>query len=81
MRQRIIDVKDFGQAVRAARREQGSTQKELSDFFSAFSREFLSDLENGKPTIELGKALVAAHALGLRLYLESDEPSMARNLL
>ena len=72
MRQRIVDVEDFGQALRAARKTQGITQKELSDFFSGFSREFLSDLENGKPTIELGKALAAAHALGLHLYLESS---------
>ncbi|MCL2605869.1 MAG: helix-turn-helix domain-containing protein [Coriobacteriia bacterium] len=79
MKRRIIDVEDFGQIVKAARKQQGSTQKELSDFFSAFSREFLSDLENGKPTIELGKALAAAHALGLHLYLESNDQSDRRS--
>jgi transcriptional regulator with XRE-family HTH domain len=48
------------------------TQKELADLFTAFSREFLSDLENGKPTVELGKALAVASALGLRVYVEFD---------
>jgi hypothetical protein len=41
----------------------------LADFFSSFSREFLSDLENGKPTVELEKALAVVNALGLRLNI------------
>jgi len=78
MRQRVIDTEDFGKAIKVARKAQGSTQKELADFFAAFSREFLSDLESGKSTVELGKALAVAHALGLRLYLESDAPAAAK---
>jgi transcriptional regulator with XRE-family HTH domain len=70
---RIIDTKDFGERIRRARKQQGATQKELAEFFSSFSREFLSDLENGKPTVELGRALAVAHALGLRVYLTADD--------
>jgi len=73
MRKRIVDVEDLGKAVRLARKGQGLTQKELSDFFSIFSREFLSDLENGKKTVEMNKALAAAHSVGLRIYVESDD--------
>jgi len=72
MKRRIVNAADIGQTVREARKEQGLTQKELSDVFSGFSREFLSDLENGKPSVQLDKALTVAHTLGLRLYLEAD---------
>ena len=49
------------------------TQKELSGFFTAFSREYLSDLENGKPTVELGKALAVLSALGLKMTITSPD--------
>jgi len=55
-----------------ARKAQGMTQRELSGFFRAFSREFLSDLENGKPTVELGKTLAVLNSLGLRMTLTFD---------
>jgi hypothetical protein len=45
----------------------------MAALFSGFSREFLSDLENGKPTAELGKALLVANALGLRVYLATGD--------
>jgi HTH-type transcriptional regulator/antitoxin HipB len=73
MSTRVIDTRDFGEHIRQVRKRQGITQKELADFFASFSREFLSDLENGKPTVELGRALAVAHALGLRLYFATDE--------
>ncbi|NLG10589.1 MAG: helix-turn-helix transcriptional regulator [Coriobacteriaceae bacterium] len=72
MQRRIIDAKGFGAAIRESRRKQKLTQASLADFFSSFSREFLSDLENGKPTVELEKAISVAHALGLRIYLTDD---------
>jgi len=67
----IINASDLGNCVRAARKAQGMTQKELAEFFTAFSREYLSDLENGKPTVELGKALAVLNALGLRVSITS----------
>jgi y4mF family transcriptional regulator len=66
---RIVDAAGLGAAIRAARKAQGLTQKELADFFSSFSREFLSDLENGKPTVELERTLAVVNALGLRLSI------------
>ena len=73
MQTRVIDASDIARCVRAARKAQGMTQKELSGLFKAFSREFLSDLENGKPTVELGKALAVLNALGLRISVTSDD--------
>ena len=73
MQTRVIDTSDIARCVRAARKDQGLTQKELSGFFATFSREFLSDLENGKPTVELEKALAVLSALGLRVLITSDD--------
>jgi len=73
MQTAIINASDVAKCVRTARKAQGLTQKELSGFFTAFSREFLSDLENGKPTVELGKTLAVLSSLGLRVSITFDE--------
>lgn len=64
----ITDALSFGKALRERRRELGYTQAFLSGF-SGFSVSFISDLENGKPTIELEKAIYLANLLGLDLFL------------
>lgn len=65
---KITDAKAFGGAVRKRRKELGYTQRDLSEF-SGFSVSFLSNLENGKPTCELGKALYVASLLGMDCIL------------
>ena len=60
----ITDSKGFGQALRQRRKKLGYTQAFLSEF-SGFSVTFISDLENGKSTAELGKAIYLANLLGL----------------
>ena len=60
----ISDAKSFGAALRQRRKELGYTQSFLSEF-SGFSVSFISDLENGKSTAELGKSLYLANLLGL----------------
>ena len=60
----ITDAKSFGEALRKRRRELGYTQAFFSEF-SGFSVSFISDLENGKSTAELGKAIFLANLLGL----------------
>ncbi|MDR1088929.1 MAG: helix-turn-helix domain-containing protein [Coriobacteriales bacterium] len=74
---RIHTAADLGASIRSARKGQGLTQSQLADFFSTFSREFLSDLENGKPTVELDKALAVASSLGLKVYVceNNEQPS------
>ena len=64
MIQMITDAASFGQALRARRRELGYTQAFLSEV-SGFSVSFISDLENGKRTVELEKAIRLANLLGL----------------
>lgn len=59
---------EIGAAIRTERRQQGLTQTELADLCGV-SLSFVSNLENGKPTTELAKALTVLTTLGLDLFL------------
>ena len=62
----IFNSSDFGAAVRQYRKAQGFTQQELADY-SGCSLMFISNLERGKETAELGKALSVLATLGVDL--------------
>ncbi|HEY4548644.1 MAG TPA: DNA-binding protein [Pedomonas sp.] len=62
----VEDATQFGAAVTAAGKALGLTQRELPLAINCGER-FIVDLEAGKPTAQLGKALAAAKAVGLRL--------------
>lgn len=62
----IEDALQFGAAVAFARKALGLTQRELALAINSGER-FIVELEAGKPTAQLGKALAAARAVGLRL--------------
>lgn len=68
----ITDALSFGAALRERRKQRGYTQADLSAA-TGVSVSFLSDLENGKETTELGKALFIAQMLGLDLSLTKRE--------
>ena len=63
---KVCSAKDVGSAVRDARKKAGLTQRELAAACGCGVR-FLSDLENGKPTIELGRAIRVLNTLSLDL--------------
>ena len=65
---KITDASTFGTAIRTRRKALGYTQAYISEF-TGLSISFLSDLENGKKTIELEKALSVAMLLGLDLTM------------
>ena len=69
---KITNSKSFGEAVRNRRKNLGYTQKYISEF-TGISVSFLSDLENGKKTIELDKALSVANLLGLDVQLNERD--------
>lgn len=56
----------IGQLIRATRKKLGVTQKDLA-LTSGTGLRFLTDLENGKPTCQIGKVLNILHALGIRI--------------
>jgi HTH-type transcriptional regulator / antitoxin HipB len=61
-----MDAKAFGQLVRGRRKAIGMTQQELALTIGSGVR-FIVDLETGKETCQLGKALAAARAVGIDL--------------
>lgn len=67
----IKTAREFGQLVAKARKALGITQRELALAINVGER-FIVELEAGKPTAQLGKALAAARAAGVRLEDMSD---------
>jgi len=73
----LNDSKTFGEAIRIYRKRQGATQVQLAAVANTGVR-FIGDLENGKPTVQLDKALRVASILGMKI--EVPEPATeARN--
>ncbi len=62
----IISAADFGATLARARKALGLTQRELALAVGVGER-FIVELEAGKPTAQLGKALAAARAAGMSL--------------
>ena len=65
---KINDTKSFGDVIKERRKKLGYTQKYISDV-TGISASFISDLENGKSTIEIGKAIYLANLLGIDVVL------------
>lgn len=68
----ILTSKAIGERVRAQRKALGITQAELA-MTSATGIRFISDLENGKETCQIGKVLTVLNTLGLRWSLGEEE--------
>ena len=66
----INNAADFGESLKKRRKELGYTQRYISEF-TGFSISFISDLENGKSTAELGKAIYLANMLGLDISVNA----------
>jgi y4mF family transcriptional regulator len=62
----LFDAKAFGAAVRACRKKQGATQVQLAAIANTGVR-FIGDLENGKQTVQLDKALRVAKIVGIKI--------------
>ena len=66
---RINSTEDLGQAIRARRKELGYSQQQMADYCGCGTR-FISDLENGKETIQFGMGRGVASMLGLDLSID-----------
>ena len=71
---RITTAADLGSAIRERRKSDGLTLAEAAGLTNVGIR-FLSELENGKPTVRLDKLLSVLGAMGLQLQLESPTDS------
>ena len=65
---KINNTKAFGEMIRKQRKKLGYTQKYICEV-SGISASYISDLENGKATAELGKAIYLANLLGVDIFL------------
>ncbi len=59
---------DIGKLIRDTRKELGVTQKDLA-LTSGTGLRFVIDLEKGKKTCEIGKALTVLQTLGIKITL------------
>lgn len=66
--QNLSTMKEIGNLIRNTRKQQGLSQEDLAGI-SGTGRRFISDVENGKDNIQLGKLLLVITALGLSLYI------------
>jgi y4mF family transcriptional regulator len=65
---RMVTAADIGRVIRHKRREVGA-QQETAAGLAGVGTKFLSQLENGKETAELGKVLQVLKAMGLEVYI------------
>ena len=68
---RIDNPIAFGDAIKRARRRQSMTQRDLA-LIAGTGERLIVDLEAGKATTQLGRALAVAAAVGLVISL--DDP-------
>ena len=66
----LLTPEDLGRSVKKERKAMGLTQVELA-LTSGTGTRFISDLENGKPTCQIGKTLTVLKTLGIRMTLSS----------
>ena len=67
---KVNTTKELGKMIRQRRKEIGYTQGFLSDY-SGLSASFISELENGKETAEIGKVIFLANLVGLDIELKT----------
>lgn len=65
-----LTAKDIGSLVKKTRKAQGLRQDELAGVANVGTR-FIVDLEAGKPTVQLEKALSVLAVLGCRISISS----------
>ena len=64
----VSDTATIGSAIRQARKAHGLTQSQLAGLAGTGLR-FVSELERGKPNVNLHKILAVLAVLGLRLQI------------
>ncbi|GGI76956.1 helix-turn-helix transcriptional regulator [Legionella impletisoli] len=69
----IASTKDFGALIKDTRKKNKLTQAQLAAA-SGIGERFIRELEQGKPTCQLEKALIIAQMLGIKI--EAANPTM-----
>lgn len=69
-----LTPEELGRIIKNERKAMGLTQADLA-LASGTGMRFISDLENGKPTCQIGKTLTVIKTLGLCLTMSSHNSS------
>jgi len=69
------NVAELGKVIRGARKSKGLTQQKFADL-AGVGRRFLSELEQGKQTLEIGKVIKVASAAGIQLAFSAVDTSL-----
>jgi transcriptional regulator with XRE-family HTH domain len=69
MKIHLTTVEDAGIVIRALRKQSGIR---IDDFAltAKVSKQFMSDLEGGRPTVQMGRVLAMLQSMGVRMSLE-----------
>jgi HTH-type transcriptional regulator/antitoxin HipB len=67
---KAYDSKEIGRVIKNTRKKLGVTQRSLA-LTSGTGLRFIIELEQGKPTCQLEKALTVLRALGLQIAIKS----------
>lgn len=72
----LTSVEDAGIVIRALRKHSGIR---IDDFAltAKVSKQFMSDLEGGRPTVQMGRVLAMLQSMGVRLALEVPDAASA----
>lgn len=76
----VTSAQDLGHIVRAVRKDAGVRLDDLAAIVGV-SKQFTSDVERGKPTVQLGRVLRLLAELGIELSVEvpaAIEPRLTR---
>jgi y4mF family transcriptional regulator len=68
----ITNTSAIGEAIKSARKNQNMTQEQLAAVAGVGVR-FVRELEQGKESCHIGKAITVLNMLGLNLNLNGDE--------
>ena len=69
---KITSVADLGLLIKEKRNSVNMTQADAAGLCNVGTR-FLSDLENGKPTIQFDKAMYVAKMMGIEVFAEDKK--------
>ncbi len=68
----LTDTKQLGQMIRAARKSQGLTQEQLAATCGTGVR-FIRELEHGKESCQIGKAIMVVKMLGMEILVNGPD--------
>ena len=71
---KLTTIEQLGKTIQSARKKQELTQRQLSAI-SGVGERFIRELEHGKESCHIGKALQVTSMLGIQIFIETEGTS------